>query len=47
MSIFIGALIWFVGACIGGREQVAERYCYWWIKHVDKHCCDDPRRKSH
>ncbi|BBI91411.1 putative inner membrane protein [Serratia symbiotica str. Tucson] len=45
MSIFIGALIWLVGARIGGREQVAERY--WWIKHVDKHCRDDPRRKSH
>ncbi|CDG47522.1 stress-induced protein YchH [Serratia symbiotica] len=44
-SIFIGALIWLVGARIGGREQVAERY--WWINHVDKHCRDDPRRKLH
>ncbi|AJJ63629.1 stress-induced protein YchH [Yersinia aldovae] len=36
MSIFIGALLWLVGARIGGREQVADRY--WWIKHFDKRC---------
>lgn len=41
VSIFIGALVWLVGV----REQIAERY--WWIKHVDKHCRDDPYRKSH
>jgi Protein of unknown function (DUF2583) len=41
MSIFIGALLWLVGARIGGREEVADRY--WWIKHFDKRC----NRKQH
>ncbi|AHM73643.1 MULTISPECIES: stress-induced protein YchH [Yersinia] len=36
MSIFVGALLWLVGARIGGREQVADRY--WWVKHFDKRC---------
>ncbi|WP_127959337.1 stress-induced protein YchH [Serratia microhaemolytica] len=35
MSIFIGALLWLAGACVSGREGVAERY--WWIKHFNKH----------
>ena len=26
MSIFVGALLWLVGARIGGREEVADRY---------------------
>ncbi|ANI29047.1 hypothetical protein PL78_04230 [Yersinia entomophaga] len=36
MSIFVGALLWLVGARIGGREEVADRY--WWVKHFDKRC---------
>ncbi|CNH96110.1 stress-induced protein YchH [Yersinia pekkanenii] len=36
MSIFVGALLWLVGARVGGREQVADRY--WWVKHFDKRC---------
>ena len=34
MGIFVGALIWLVGARVSGRERVAERY--WWIKHCDR-----------
>lgn len=34
MSIFMGALIWLVGALLGGRDKVADRY--WWIKHCDR-----------
>ncbi|MGL4487608.1 MAG: stress-induced protein YchH [Yersinia sp. (in: enterobacteria)] len=41
MSIFIGALLWLVGARIGGREQVADRY--WWVKHFDKRSNSDQR----
>ncbi|MCD1125745.1 stress-induced protein YchH [Jinshanibacter sp. LJY008] len=33
MGIFVGALVWLVGARIGGRDRVADRY--WWIKHSD------------
>lgn len=45
MSIFVGALLWLVGARIGGREQVADRY--WWVKHFDKRCRNDQHRSSH
>ncbi|WON78442.1 stress-induced protein YchH [Serratia sp. UGAL515B_01] len=45
MSIFIGALLWLLGARIGGREQVADRY--WWVKHFDKRCQKNPYRSSH
>lgn len=45
MSIFIGALLWLVGARIGGREQVADRY--WWAKHFDKRCRNNTHRPSH
>ncbi|MFC0227253.1 stress-induced protein YchH [Serratia aquatilis] len=45
MSIFIGALLWLVGARIGGREQVADRY--WWVKHFDKRCRNNPYRSQH
>ena len=41
MAIFAGAMIWLVGARVGGREAVAERY--WWVKHFDKRC----RRQQH
>lgn len=34
MAIFIGALVWLVGARLGGRDKVADRY--WWIKHCDR-----------
>lgn len=30
-GIFIGALVWLVGARVGGREKVADRY--WLLKH--------------
>ncbi|WP_447871935.1 stress-induced protein YchH [Serratia fonticola] len=45
MSIFIGALLWLAGARIGGRERVADRY--WWAKHFDKRCQNNPRRPLH
>ncbi|KFK94327.1 MULTISPECIES: stress-induced protein YchH [unclassified Serratia (in: enterobacteria)] len=45
MSIFIGALLWLVGARIGGREQVADRY--WWVKHFDKRCKNNQHHSSH
>ena len=35
-SIFIGALLWLVGARVGGREKVADRY--YWVRH-----CGDKR----
>mgnify|MGYP000863878876 CR=1 FL=1 len=41
-SIFLGALLWLVGASISGREKVADRY--YWLRHCgDKRC----RRDSH
>ena len=42
MSIFVGALLWLVGARIGGREEVADRF--WWVKHFDKRCNRNQRR---
>ncbi|GAB1437288.1 stress-induced protein YchH [Providencia sp.] len=30
-GIFIGAIVWLVGARVGGREKVADRY--WLLKH--------------
>ncbi|MXP49456.1 stress-induced protein YchH [Pantoea sp. Eser] len=39
-SIFIGALLWLVGACVSGREKVEDRY--YWLGHYDKRC-----RRSH
>ncbi|AKJ42441.1 stress-induced protein YchH [Pragia fontium] len=41
MGIFIGALVWLVGARVGGRDRIADRY--WWIKH----CNDDKYRHKH
>ncbi|MEG3132575.1 stress-induced protein YchH [Rouxiella sp. T17] len=40
MAIFIGALMWLVGARVGGREAVADRY--YWVRHYDARC-----RKNH
>ncbi|WP_159566292.1 stress-induced protein YchH [Budvicia diplopodorum] len=31
VGIFIGALVWLIGARLGGREKIEDRY--WWIKH--------------
>ena len=45
MSIFVGALLWLVGARIGGRGQGAGRY--WGGKHLDKRCRNDQHRSSH
>ena len=39
-SIFVGAILWLVGARVGGRERVADRY--FWVCHYDARC-----RKSH
>jgi len=41
LGIFIGALMWLVGARISGREKVADRY--YWLRHCDERC----RRSSH
>ncbi|GKW12700.1 MULTISPECIES: stress-induced protein YchH [Pectobacterium] len=41
VGIFSGAIFWLVGARVGGREEVADRY--WWVKHFDKRC----RRQHH
>ncbi|MDE1187069.1 MAG: stress-induced protein YchH [Pantoea sp.] len=41
-SIFIGALLWLVGARVSGREKVEDRY--FWLRHYgDKRC----RRNTH
>ncbi|UQY45842.1 stress-induced protein YchH [Erwinia sp. PK3-005] len=42
LSIFIGALLWLVGARISGREKVADRY--YWLRHCGDQRC---RRASH
>ncbi|WJV60635.1 stress-induced protein YchH [Pectobacteriaceae bacterium CE70] len=41
IAIFVGAILWLVGARVSGREHVADRY--WWVKHFDKRC----RRQNH
>ncbi|WP_158782857.1 stress-induced protein YchH [Pantoea sp. BAV 3049] len=42
-SIFVGALLWLVGARISGREKVTDRY--YWVRHYgDKRC---RRNSSH
>ncbi|MEG2830079.1 MAG: stress-induced protein YchH [Edwardsiella sp. (in: enterobacteria)] len=43
MSIFIGALLWLVGARVGGRERVADRE--WWVRHYDKRCTRKTRER--
>ena len=42
LAIFIGALLWLVGARISGREKVADRY--YWLRHCGDQRC---RRASH
>ncbi|SFN81735.1 stress-induced protein YchH [Xenorhabdus japonica] len=41
MGLFVGAFIWLVGARVGGREQVSDKY--WWLKNYDERY----RRKKH
>ncbi|MCH5465817.1 membrane protein [[Pantoea] beijingensis] len=41
-SIFLGALLWLVGARISGREKIADRY--YWLRHCGDQRC---RRQSH
>lgn len=36
LGIFIGALLWLVGARVSGREKVEDRY--YWLRHYDKRC---------
>lgn len=36
MGIFSGAIVLLIGAGIGGRDSVSDRY--WWVKHFDKRC---------
>lgn len=39
-SIFVGALLWLVGARVSGRERVEDRY--YWLRHYgDKRCRRD------
>lgn len=45
LSIFVGALLWLIGARVSGHERVADRY--WWVKHFDKRCRDNQHRASH
>lgn len=33
-GIFVGAMVWLVGARVGGREKVADRY--WVLKHYSR-----------
>ncbi|MFV9671130.1 stress-induced protein YchH [Pantoea sp. ARC607] len=40
LSIFIGALLWLVGARVSGREKVEDRY--YWLRHYDKRCRRSP-----
>lgn len=45
-GIFIGALMWLVGASISGREKVTDRY--YWIRHYgDKRCRRTSNRLQH
>lgn len=44
VAIFVGALIWLLGASVGGRDRVADRY--WWVKNFDKRCCNNQHRSS-
>ena len=39
-GIFIGALLWLVGASVGGREKVSDHY--YWLRNCDDRC----RRRS-
>ncbi|EXU74031.1 MULTISPECIES: stress-induced protein YchH [Erwinia] len=40
-SIFVGALMWLVGARISGREKITDRY--YWVRHYgDKRCRRTP-----
>ncbi len=41
IGLFMGAFIWLVGASIGGRERVTDKY--WWLKNYDERY----RRKKH
>lgn len=41
LGIFIGALLWLVGARVSGREKIEDRY--YWHRHYDKRC----QRTSH
>ncbi|WP_337009259.1 stress-induced protein YchH [Pantoea sp. AS142] len=39
-SIFLGALLWLVGARVSGREKIEDRY--YWLRHYDKRCRRSP-----
>lgn len=36
-SIFVGALLWLVGARVSGREKIADRY--YWVRHCGEERC--------
>ncbi|NEG62601.1 stress-induced protein YchH [Pantoea agglomerans] len=40
LGIFVGAMMWLVGAGLSGREKIEDRY--YWHRHYDKRC-----RRSH
>lgn len=45
-SIFIGALVWLVGARVSGREKINDRY--YWVRHYgDKRCRRHNGQHSH
>lgn len=45
-SIFVGALLWLVGARVSGREKVTDRY--YWVRHYgDKRCRRPSRHTQH
>ncbi|KLU16676.1 MULTISPECIES: stress-induced protein YchH [Xenorhabdus] len=44
MGLFVGAFIWLVGASIGGREQVTDKY--WWLKNYNERYCRKNQRHS-
>lgn len=41
LGIFVGAIVWLIGARIKGKENVAERY--WWVRRFDPRCSDRRR----
>ena len=44
-SIFIGALLWLVGARVNGREKVCDRY--YWVRHYGDERCRKSNGHSH
>ncbi|WP_067703379.1 MULTISPECIES: stress-induced protein YchH [unclassified Erwinia] len=45
LSIFIGALLWLVGARISGREKITDHY--YWVRHYGDERCRRPSGNHH